>query len=462
MKRLCPSACSPFLLSVVVVAAAASMSHAQLGPIFTGTGAVNWSMAGASTAAPLSADGALYWNPATMSGLCRSELDASAELIWPETKVSSQTAAGAFGPGLPPIGLAGQSDSDSGATPAPSIGLVYRPDGSDLTYGLGIYGLAGFGTNYAGSTTNVPLTPPPPRGFGVGPVYSEFELIQIHPAIAYQLTDRLSIGGGPAVDLAILQVKPGLFAAPDNASGNGFATYPDATHSETTWGASFDVGLYYKGDGWGFGASYKSPQWLDSFRYNSADQVGNARQLKLDLDLPQIISVGVAYTALERWVFDVDVRYVDFTDAKFMGDSGFTPTGAIRGLGWRSIWAVAAGAQYQWTDALAVRFGYSWNQNPVPASQSFINIASPLLLENVIYAGASWNITPDFALNIGYAHAFENSITGPVVTPAGAVPGTSVTNSTQADLFMLGATVKFGGPGRGAGPQAGTADLRIE
>ena len=37
-------------------------------------------MAGASTAAPLSPAGALYWNPATLSGLCRSELETGAEL----------------------------------------------------------------------------------------------------------------------------------------------------------------------------------------------------------------------------------------------------------------------------------------------------------------------------------------------------------------------------------------------
>ncbi len=446
--RPLPSLWTAFFLAILSAAANAGAARAQIGTILSGTGPVNRSMAGASTAAPLDAAGALFWNPATMSGLERSELEASAELFFPHTQVTTSVSAGALGPGVPSVGMAGRTDSDAGAFPLPTIGLAYRPDDSRLTFGLGIYALAGFGVDYAGSHSNPVLTAPPPNGIGFGPVYSNFQVLQIHPAVSYQITDRLSVGGGPAVDLATLQVAPAIFAAPDDANADGFFTYPPGTHSQETWGGGFDVGAFYRADAWAVGASFKSPQWFDTFRYNSADELGRPRQLTFDLDLPLIVSVGASYTGLDRWVFAADARYLDYADVHGFGEEGFAPDGAVRGVGWRSIFAVATGVQYQLTDTASLRLGYSWNQNPVPAGQSFINTVSPLLVEHMISAGASWKVTEDFTLSVAYLHAFENSIEGPLLTPAGPIPGTSVRNSASADTFLFGGSLKFGCPRR--------------
>ncbi|MDA1052767.1 MAG: hypothetical protein O3C40_20120, partial [Planctomycetota bacterium] len=56
------------LLFVAVLASLASSAFGQ-GVFLTGVGAVNRSMGGAATAAPIDAMGALHWNPATISGL---------------------------------------------------------------------------------------------------------------------------------------------------------------------------------------------------------------------------------------------------------------------------------------------------------------------------------------------------------------------------------------------------------
>jgi long-chain fatty acid transport protein len=434
-----------FILAVLATTVATGSASAQFGPVLSGAGAVNRSFGGVSVAAPLSPAGAMYWNPATINGFDRSELEANAELLFPRNSVESRVSAGALGPGIPPIGLAGRTDSEIGAFPLPTIGLVYLPEGSDFSFGLGVFAVAGFGVDYAASKTNPLLTAPPPSGIGFGSVSSEFEALQIIPAVTYHLTDRISVSAGPILDLARLHVKPGVFAPPDNANGNGFATFPDATHAQTTWGGGFIVGAYYQAGTWAAGASVKSPQWFDTFRFNSEDQVGNPRRLTVDIDLPLIVSLGISYTGFERWVFAVDFRYLDYGDAKFLGDQGISADGAVRGLDWRSIFAVALGAQYQLCDDISLRVGYSWNENPIRDSQTFINTPAPVITEHMITAGASWRITEDFTLSVAYVHAFENSIQGPFVTPAGPVPGTSVRSSTSGDLVVLGASVKFGG-----------------
>ena len=58
------------------------------GIIFNGVGPINRSMGGASTAAPIDAAGAIYWNPATIGSLERSEVILGMELVLPTEAVS--------------------------------------------------------------------------------------------------------------------------------------------------------------------------------------------------------------------------------------------------------------------------------------------------------------------------------------------------------------------------------------
>jgi long-chain fatty acid transport protein len=416
--------------------------------MLSGSGAVNRSMGGASTAAPLSPVGALFWNPATMTGLERSEVEFGLEVAFPHSRVATSVAAGALGPGIPAVGLSGRTNSDSGGFPLPTVGLVYRPEESALTFGLGVFAIAGFGVDYAGSTTNPLLTAPPPNGVGVGPVFSEFQVLQIAPAVAWRMTERFSVAAGPTLDLARLKVDPFIGAAPDDANGDGVFTFPQGNQSQATWGGGFVVGAFYQADTWAVGASFRSPQWFDTFRYNSSDELGRPRSFNFDLDLPLIVSLGGAYTGWERLVLATDLRYLDYASTHGLGDKGFAPNGAIRGVGWKDIFAAAFGAQYQLTDALSLRLGYGWNENAVPGNQSLINTVSPVLLEHVLSAGVSWNVTRDFTLSVAYLHGFENSITGLFLSPAGPITGTSVRNTTSADSIVLGGSVKFGCPTR--------------
>lgn len=433
------------LLAALAGVAAPQAANAQFGTVLTGAGPVNRSFGGVAVASPISPAGALFWNPATLSGFRRSELEAGVELLFPDTGLSSLVPAGSLGQGIPPITLSGSSSSDSGAFPLPTIGLAYVPKGSRFSYGLGVFALAGFGVDYAGSNTNPLLTAPPPRGLGIGPAYSEFQVFQIHPAISYQVTERFSIAAGPSLDLAMLKIDPATFATPDDANGDGSFSYPSGMHSQTTWGGGFDVGAYYRGDIWSFGTSIKSPQWFDKFRFNSFDELGFGRSVDYGLDLPTIVSWGTAYTGFERWVFAADLRYLDYHNANGLGESGFAPGGSLRGLGWKSIFAVSTGAQLQLTDTLVLRGGYTWTENPVPDSESSVNSVSSVIIEHVLSTGVSWNVTRDLAFNLAYIHAFENSIAGPIVTPAGAIPGTLVRNTASADSVAFGLSLKFGG-----------------
>lgn len=429
------------LLSGLLIAISLhSFAQAQLGSTLNGVGPISRSMGGATTAAPLDTLGAFQWNPATITAL-PSSTDFGLELLFPHSRLTSRVNADSLGPGVPPVTLSGQNNSESGVFPLPEFGVVYNPENSPASYGVGVLMVGGFGVNYPGSSTNPILTPPPPTGLGVGPIFTQYQLMQLVPTVAFQVTDRLSIGFSPIVNLAALSVDPGFITAPDPGTG----LYPPMNHGSMQWGAGFQIGAFYAADNyWQFGASFKSTQWFSDFDYNSSDPGGVALRPQFGLDAPMTISIGTAYTGIEHLLLAVDARYLNYSGTNGYSDKGFTPTGAFAGLGWKDMFAISAGTQYQMTDAASVRLGYSYNTNPISDDQAFFNIGSPLIIEHGVYAGTSYNVTSRFKVSLTYNHFFENSISGPIYHPvAGALPGTNVTSTASGDSIIAGASFTY-------------------
>lgn len=430
-----------FALTLVVLTAPAA---GQLGPMFSAAGPVNRSMAGASTASPLSASGALLWNPASLAALERNQLDIGAELLFPATTLSSEVPAGALGPGFPATNLSGITESEPAAFALPSIALAYRPENSRVTYGFGLFAVTGFGLNYPGSASNPLLQPPPPAGIGLGPVMAQYQVLQMVPSLVYHVTDRFSVSASPLIDIGYLQLDPMLIAAPDDANGDTIASYPFGTHSQNAWGGGFSVGTHLQGDIWSVGASYKSEQWFESYRFNTANELGVPRSEQFDLNMPAITSVGLSYHGMEFVLVSLDVRYVDFEGTDGYNRSGFAADGSLQGLGFKSIIAASIGTQFVLTESLSLRVGYSYNDNPISSEQATANAASPVIIQHIIGCGFSYRATDDLTLSAAYTHAFKNEVSGTIDLPSGTIPGSTISSTAQINTLSFGATVHFG------------------
>jgi long-chain fatty acid transport protein len=439
-----PAALRRLLLGLMIFALAVAPGRAQFGLVNDGIGPIGRVIP--TVAAGIDAPGAIYWNPASISGLERSEFASGIDAVFPRSTLSSTVDAGALGLGLPFHTLSGSDKADNGVYPLPYLGLVYKPDDSPWAFGLGIFSVGGFSVNYPASTTNPVLTPQPPQGIGLGSIYSQLVVLEINPVVSYRLTDHLSFGIGPAIGLANVKVDPALIASPDAARTGIFPTYPFGTHAPFIWGGGAEAGLFYTLDqGWRLGASIKSPRWFEKERFQSQDQAGGPRFFTFRADVPMIVSAGVTYAGFDRWLFAIDTHYIDYGNATGLRQSGFDPTGAVLGIGWRSIWAIALGAQYRMTDGLTVRAGYTWNQNPIDSQHAFFNVASPAIRQNAFTVGATYQVTEDLSFSAAYGYAFQNSVSGPFVLPGGSLPGTNVTSTGSGQLLVLGATVRFGG-----------------
>ncbi|MGE5755263.1 MAG: OmpP1/FadL family transporter [Planctomycetaceae bacterium] len=436
-----------FAAPVLVVLLGSVPARAQLGLAAGGVGPINRAMGGAAVAAPIDAAGSLFWNPATISGLGRSEMLFGTELLIPRTTVSSRVGANTFGPGLPPVPLAGTTGGNNGVFPLPSFGLVYQPKESAWTYGLGFFELGAFGVNYPSRLTNPVLMPQAPFGRGVGSIYSQYQIFQVAPTAAYRLTDTVSLGFAANVDLASLSADPALFGPPTLlVTPQGPApVYASATHGRYRWGGGFHAGIYYAPDSpWRFGAAVRSPQWFETYTFNSVSALGRPTTPKFNLDFPLVASVGTSYTGFDRLLIATDFRFLDYRDTNGFRHSGFDARGALRGLGWQNVFALAVGAQYMWTDSLALRAGYTFSLNPEGNAVTTFNLASPTIVQHSLSLGASYDVTTALRLSIAYVHYFQNAISGPLVEPfVGPVPGSSVRSAATADSVILGASVLF-------------------
>jgi long-chain fatty acid transport protein len=419
-----------------------SLGYGETGHVVSGVGAINHSMAGAAAAMPLDASGALFWNPASITDLERSEVDVNVEPVLLDIHLQSSLGADSIAPGIPAAPLSGDTRSDLKVVVLPSVAWVHRPPGKRWATGLGVFGIGGFGVEYQDDSNPI-LTPQPPNGFGFGSLRTRSQFIQFAPTLAYRLNEHLSVGVSPNIDVSALESKPFPGASPDDANGDGFATYPDA---KLTWavGGGVQGGLYFKRKGVHLGAAIKSPQWFEPYHYKSQDEAGRPRAFKFRLDFPMIVTAGVGYSGLKRLKWAADVKYIDYRNTQGFNQSGIDPeTQAVRGFGWKSIWAFATGLQYQVTERLSVRTGYGYSQNPVRNQEAAFSVGAPGIIKHHVNAGLTYQIKENFLLALAYHHGFANSVQGPFQTPLGLLPGTSVRTRTSSTNLVLSLIFKY-------------------
>ncbi len=432
--RLLYAGVGKMLKRQLLVAAIAFLSAMQAGQtllaqgVYIGSaGPVNRSMGGASVAAPIDSIGALYWNPASISGMEKSEVAFGMGLLIPNHTVASSIG-----------GVGGSTEADAGIFPLPNIGWVHHLENRKLTVGMGINAVAGFGTNLPVDPTNPALAPP--AAGGLGRVSSNASFLQIAPVLSYAVQDNFSVAAGPTITTGRVGLNPFVV---DSANANG--TYPSGYATRYHWGGGFQLGAYYIHDcSWRFGASFKSPTWMETLEYNAEDALGAPRKLSVQVDLPMIVSVGTSYAGYEDWLFAMDVRYFDYKNTDGFGNAAvFDTTGQLGGLDFSSVMAVAAGVQRKVSDSLTVRGGYTFNQNPTRNSEAFFNVASPLNYQHSLSAGGSWSFSDQLSANVAYSYFIEDTRSGQIVVPGvGAIPGSTFDNTLSAHTVSFGLTVR--------------------
>ncbi len=445
---------------------------AQAGHIMQGVGAVNMSMGGASTAQPLDINGALLWNPATISAFDSKKLSVSAGLFFSSPELSSSLPAGALGPGAPSV--SGTTLDDRGISILPAIAMVWGKEDSKHTFGFSAFGISGFGVTFPEEANN-PLSPTfnptinsnpvnyPQQAMGFGHVESDYMLLQVGLTYSYQLTDKFSIGFQPNINYAALELAPNPLSSPDFpppfGTGKGYPT----SNKASAIGFGGQVGVFYdSGEVLKLGASYKSQQYFGEFDFSNTYLDGSeAPNVQFTMNYPAIYSVGMGLS-FDKLDIAVDLRYVDYENTDGFAESGWQiaesgpmagyPTGAVNGFGWQNITILSAGLQYQLLEKMPIRFGYTYSSDPIPDELTFFSIPATAVINNAAQFGFGYNVNDKWNLDFVYHHGFrgtgsQGSLLSPAAitpnNPLGKIPGTSVSYDMETSMVQVSVTYTF-------------------
>ena len=86
------------------------------------------------------------------------------------------------------------------------------------------------------------------------------------------------------------------------------------------------------------------------------------------------------------------------------------------GFGWEDVNVYKLGAAYE-IGAWTLRGGYTYVTQPIPQSQTFLNILAPGVVQNHLTLGATWATSKTGELSFNYIHAFEKTVNG-----SGSIP----------------------------------------
>jgi long-chain fatty acid transport protein len=425
----------------------AAPAFAQNGHVLDGMGAINQGMGGVSAGLAVEPLGALHWNPAASGGLPEdqsSRIALSVVGFSPTTTISSSIAANSFGAGAPSADLSGSTTSGSGDSYIPSLAIVHAPRDSEWLYGLGVYGISGFGVDYPMDASNPILTPQPPAGMGFGAIFSQYQVLQISPTLGRRLNKRWTLAIAPTINIGSLAVSPFSGTYPDDANGDSFASYPINRDSEVSLGFGVKLGAFWQGEsGWSAGAALKSPIWFSDYDFEATDENGAPREYSFDLDYPAIGSLGLGYSAPQGWRIGADVRWIDYAHTNGFKESGFAADGSVQGFHWRSIPVIALGGEFPVNEDLSLLGGFSWNANPIRSEDMFFNSPSPALIQSHLSLGLKWRLDAGLEMGLAYMHGFSNSLSGPFQGASGPISGADVTSELEVDSVTFSCSWEF-------------------
>ena len=405
------------LLSICVLSVPAFATN---GDNIIGVGAISRSMGGVGAAAPQDAITAVFGNPAAMCYIpCEtSEVDFAATVFDPSVRAN--------------VSLFGQTHSatSQGAPYAfPAIG-IYTPISENLRFGLAAYGVSGLGVDYK-DTALKDFIGPPPGSLGIK---TDLQIMKFAPNLAYRILPNLSVGVALQLNWAALDLGDG--------SGHNF-------------GVGTQVGVSYKPvDRLSLGVTYQSPQQHTFKRI--ADLNGDGQRDRLALEQPQQVVVAAAYDIIPNLLLmEVDGKWLNWASA--VGYKEFD---------WKDQYVVAVGLQAKPVSWAAIRVGYNYGNNPVKEHNGwdpgFISgnsidvqgsqvnrfqyeylrtVGFPAIVENHITAGVGINISKKVCLNLGYTHAFENTMTE--TTSAGGTGPITLKSSLSEDSYEFGLNIMF-------------------
>ena len=381
--------------SAVVLAAGtlvATEAAATEGYFQNGIGARSKGMAGAGVADSKDAT-AITLNPA---GLVHAgeQLNISASAFMP---FRSYTAA----PGFP--AFPGTEKSKNHFFVVPNFAYS-KPISEKTTFGISLSGNGGMNTEYKNA----------PGVFFFGKTGVDLIQMNLTAGLGHKFNQYFSVGVAPILTMQRfkatgLTLFTPFSSDPANLTNRGYSY---------SFGAGVRVGAEFTpAENLRVGLSYQSRTFMSRFK-----KYAGLFAERGDFDVPANFQIGVSYDPTPDLTLSFDVRHIMFSNVKSIGNPFTTgaPLGSTTGsgFGWKDVTTFKFGAEYNASEALTLRAGYSYNTNPIRknSEQLAFNILAPATSQHHITGGASYkfNENSQFDFAVMFSPSTKVSGTGPI------------------------------------------------
>lgn len=334
-----------------------------------------------------------------------------ASAIFPEVKVSGLYTAG---PNTVPA--QGGNVADDAYIP---YFYAAKRIGEDLTLGFGAYTTFGLNSDY-------PLSFP---GRAIADL-SEVMSINLNPSLAWRIGERWSIGLG----YDALYADGTLTATLPN-------TLPVLDLAGDDWGHGFNAGVLFEAtERTRLGLHYRSGIDLElEGRAVSVVPAFNGAAT-LETELPATVEFSAVHD-IGDWSIHGDVLWTDWSVfqqlAPRIPGAPAQPPATVQN--WKDSWRFALGTTWRASEAWTFRVGAAYDRSPV--NEANLTLRIPDADRIWLTAGFSWEFTPCWTLDFGYAHIFADDV---FITDGSAATGTFTGGATgSGDVVSLGISAGF-------------------
>lgn len=418
------------MITVLASLAVAGETYATNGMNMEGYGPVALGMGGASMAYD-NGTAAMMNNPATLGLMSEGQrFDLALGFMGPNVNAaaggaSARSAADAFG--------------------GPAFGWSSRHD--KLTYGVGVYGQGGMGTQYDGSSFMS-------AGSGLG-TRSELSVGRLLFPLTYNVTPDLTVGASfdfvwagldlkmamSTAQMAAMSATDNLFLSTNAMAGlgryfacgtcQGYFDFSDGspfTGKAQATGYAGKLGMVYKVNPQiSLGASYHSVTQLGDLEsdgarvsmIDNANAAGGSTALSgkirvINFQWPETYGLGMAYLANDKLTLAMDYKRINWS--KVMADFHMTFSSSSDvsldmklPQNWMDQDVFMAGLSYQASDALVLRTGVNIANNPVPDYD--MHPLFPAIIKNHVMAGFGYRFSKVSTIDFAYSYAPEVTVT---------------------------------------------------
>ncbi|MET0291506.1 MAG: outer membrane protein transport protein [Steroidobacteraceae bacterium] len=382
----------------------------------------------AGSAAQVNDASVQYFNPAGLALIERAEVSAAVHALDVGLEFTDS------GSTLPPAGLGalprGATRDDAGDTLfVPNLHVAY-PFAPGLVAGLSVSVPYGLKTEYSDPWVG--------RFQGL---FSELKTLNVNPAIAWKLSDQVSLGVGASWQKAEAELT--------NAVMLGAATEGRARlkGDDSAWGWNAGV-LLTPHESMRIGVGYRS-----RIDYNltgdaavttvaGAPVAAASGPASVAIDMPEQGYFSLAQKFGDRFTLLADASFTSWgrVDELRVLNPGNGATRDLLTFNFRDTWRFALGGEYVLDERWTLRAGAALDESPVPDGAR--NVRLPDQDRTWVTVGAQWRMNERFRFDAGYAHLFVKDATVSLARPqlGGPASFTSVVNGkyeSSVNIFSL-------------------------